>query len=104
MAALLETITFREFGWQPMSSLFVIMAAGAIGWISWRTYITILQRAELYGQRSNCPKCGVYGAFNVVATGMDEIPGRVADAVAPLQAAWMRVECRKCGMGWRMPD
>ena len=104
MAALLETINFREFGWRPMSSLAVIMAAGAIGWISWRTYITILQRAELYGERSNCPQCGTYGRFNVVATGMDELPGRVADAVAPLQAAWMRVECRKCGTGWRMPE
>lgn len=104
MAALLEQVNFRDFGWQPATSLSVIIAAGAICWLSWRSYITILQRAELYGERSNCPQCGAYGRFTVVATGMDRHPGVVANAVAPLQAAWMQVECRKCGTGWRMPD
>lgn len=104
VAAVLETVNFKEFGWQHVTRLAVVIAAAIFAWISWRSYITILQRAEFYGERSNCPKCGAYGRFNVVATGMDEQPGRVADAVAPLPAAWMRVECRKCGTGWRMPD
>ena len=68
-------------------------------------YITILQRAEFYGERSNCPKCGAYGRLQRrCRPGMDADPGRIAEAVAPLEAAWMRVECRKCGTGWRMPD
>lgn len=104
MAALLETVDFADFGWAPASKLAVIVAAAAIGWVSWRTYITVLQRAELYGEASNCPKCKGYGRFKVLATGMDAAEGRIADAVAPLPAAWLRVECRVCGTTWRMPE
>ena len=104
MAALLETVDFSNFGWSPASRLAIVLASGALGWVSWKTYIRILTRAEFYGERSNCPSCGAYGAFNVIATGMDHEPGRIAETVAPLPAAWMRVECRKCGTGWRMPD
>lgn len=104
VAAMVEHVTFREFGWRPFSSLLLMVAAVVLGWASWRSYITILTRAEFYGERSNCPSCGAYGAFNVISTGMDPEPGRVAETVAPLPAAWMRVECRKCGTGWRMPD
>ena len=104
MAALLETVDFRSFGWTPASRLVIVFAAGAVGWISWKTYIRILQRAEFYGESSNCPACKTYGRFTVISTGMDHDPGRVAEAVAPLEAAWMRVECKKCGAAWRMPE
>ena len=104
MAALIETIDFTHFGWQPMSSLAVVLSAAVLAWLSWRSYITILTRAEFYGERSKCPSCGIYGRFDVMATGMDEGPGRVADAVAPLPAAWMRVQCRMCQTAWRMPE
>jgi formate dehydrogenase maturation protein FdhE len=103
LAAMMEALV-GSTGWTFVSMLGVAFAAGAIGWLSWRSYITLLQRAELYGERSNCPKCNAYGRFNVVSTGMDEEPGRVGEAVAPLQAAWMRVECRNCGTGWRLPE
>ena len=82
----------------------IVFVAAALGWYSWRRYITVLERAERYGQRSTCPMCNTYGRFEVVATGLDRTPGEVAVAVAPLEAAWLRVKCRKCGTGWRMPD
>jgi hypothetical protein len=104
VAALLEQLNLREFGWRPAMMLAIVFAAGGLGWASWRSYITILERAELYGQRSSCPNCRAYGRFKVMATGLDEVPGTVAEAVAPLEAAWMRVECRKCGTAWRMPE
>jgi hypothetical protein len=103
-AAMLEQVNFREFGWQPAGMLAVIVSALALCFISWRSYITVLQRAELYGQRSNCPSCNAYGRFKVLATGMDAEPGVTATAVAPLQAAWLRVECRMCATTWRMPE
>lgn len=104
MAALLETIDFSDFGWSPASKLGIILAAGVLGWASWKSYIRILTRAEFYGERSNCPSCNAYGRFKVLSTGLDEDPGRVAEAVAPLPAAWLRVECRQCGTAWRMPE
>lgn len=104
IAILLEQVNVREFGWQPLSMLAIIFVAAILGWTSWRSYITILQRAELYGERSSCPKCLAYGRFKVLATGLDKVPGAAATAVAPLEAAWMRVECRQCGTAWRMPE
>lgn len=104
IAVLMEQVNVREFGWRPLSFAAIIFLAGVLGWASWRSYITILQRAEFYGERSTCPKCAAYGRFNVVDTGLDSIPGRAAEAVAPLEAAWMRVQCRMCGTVWRMPE
>lgn len=104
VAALLEQVKVTEFGWKPASMLAIVFAAIALGWFSWRAYITILHRAELYGQRSNCPSCNLYGRFKVIATGLDSEPGPTAEAVAPLEAAWLRVQCNKCGTAWRMPE
>jgi hypothetical protein len=103
LAALMESL-FGTTGWTFVSMVGIAFAAGAIGWLSWRSYITILQRAELYGERSNCPSCNAYGRFTVLTTGMDHEPGRVAEAVAPLNAAWLRVQCKQCGTAWRMPE
>lgn len=103
LAALMESL-FGTTGWTFVSMVGIAFAAGAIGWLSWRSYITILQRAELYGERSNCPSCNAYGRFTVLTTGMDQEPGRVAEAVAPLNAAWLRVQCKQCGTAWRMPE
>ena len=104
IAAMVEQISLRELGWRPFSSLLMMVSAAVLGLASWRSYITILQRAERYGERSSCPQCKAYGRFNVVDTGLDRVPGPAAVAVAPLESAWMRVECRKCGAAWRMPD
>jgi len=104
IAALVEEMNLRDFGWRPAMMLAIVTGALALGWFSWRRYITVLERAERYGQRSLCPQCQAYGRFDVIATGLDETPGDVASAVAPLEAAWLRVRCRVCGVAWRMPE
>jgi hypothetical protein len=104
VASLLEAVDLVELGWKPVSMLLVVFGAATLGWFSWRTYITMLNRAELYGARSNCPSCRAYGRFKVLDSGMDTHPSDAALAVAPLPYAWMKVECRKCGTGWRMPE
>jgi hypothetical protein len=104
LAACIEVVSFRNFGWDSASKLGVVVAAIVVGWLSWRRYITVLERAERYGQRSICPDCHTYARFDILATGLDEQPGEVAVAVAPLEAAWLRVKCRKCGAAWRMPE
>lgn len=104
VAALLESVNVLEPGWRPITMLGFVFLGVVVGWQSWRRYITVLERAERYGQRSTCPSCNTYARFDVLATGLDRDPGEVAVAVAPLQAAWLRVKCRKCGTSWRMPD
>jgi formate dehydrogenase maturation protein FdhE len=104
LAACVEVLGSREFGMGSASLLGAFVAAMALGWYSWRRYITVLERAERYGERSNCPACRVYGVFEVLNAGIDTIPGPTATAVAPLEVTWMRVKCRKCGAAWRMPE
>ena len=103
-AALIEPITAARFSWTALGLVAVIFVAIVVGCLSWHSYITVLQRAERYGERSTCPKCNAYGRFDVVETGMDTHPSAAAEAVAPLQSAWLKVECRQCGTGWRMPE
>jgi len=106
IAALVETLNFREFGWRPLSMMLLIAGTAVLGWSSWRAYITVLKRAEVYGERSSCPnpECLTYGRFDVLSSGVDSVPSASAQAVAPLDYAWMQVKCRKCGTGWRMPE
>ena len=103
IAALVESINLRELG-NALLMFGYVLVASAVGWFSWRRYITVLGRAELYGQRSTCENCNTYGRFEILSTGLDEIPGKVANSVAPLEAAWLRVKCRKCGTAWRLPE
>ena len=81
----------------------IMFGAGALGIYSWQRYMKVLERAERYGERSSCPNCLVYARFDIMSTGLDE-SGKAAQSVAPLEAAWLRVQCRKCGTAWRMPD
>lgn len=104
VAALLEEVNLLEFGWRPAAMLAIVLAAIIVGWFSWRSYVTVLTRAERYGECSSCPNCRAYARFRILATGLDEVPGPAAQSVAPLEAAWMRVQCRKCGTAWRMPE
>lgn len=102
IAALLEQLNFSEAGWPHASVIGVMLGAVGLGLYSWRRYITVLERAELYGERSTCPQCNTYARFDILSTGLDE-SAPAARAVAPLEAAWLRVQCRKCGTAWRMP-
>ena len=103
VAAMVETLELGRGIWKPVSVAAMIGAA-LLGWMSWRSYITVLNRAERYGERSTCPTCHTYGRFTVLESGAEAIPSVAAQAVAPLSFEWMKVECRKCGAGWRMPE
>lgn len=103
IAALVETLDIPGGAWKPAALLGMVLA-GILGCMSWRSYITMLNRAERYGAHSNCPKCAAYGTFTVLDSGMDPVPSAGAREVAPLAYSWMKVQCRKCGTGWRMPE
>ena len=104
-AALMESlVNAPPWSWAMATQVAIVFGAGIVGWGAWRSYITILERAERYGERSVCPQCKTYARFTILATGLDDVPGPAAAAVAPLEAAWLRVQCRNCGTAWRMPD
>ncbi len=102
IAALVEAVNVLEVSWASVSMLPALVGAAALAWATWRRYITVLERAERYGERSVCPSCGTYGRFEVVASGVEH-PADV-EARAPLPFSWLRVRCRRCGTGWRIPD
>lgn len=103
LAALIEEISLFRFDTSSLTGVAVALGAIVLGGFSWRHYITVLERAERYGERSVCLQCHTYARFEILATGLDEL-GPAAQAVAPLEAAWIRVRCRTCGNAWRMPD
>ncbi len=104
VASSLEAVNLHEFGPRPALLLGLVFLAIAVGWLSWKRYIRVIERAERYGQRSNCPSCNSYARFQILSSGVDAVPGPTATAVAPLEVAWLRVQCRKCGTAWRMPE
>jgi hypothetical protein len=104
LAACLEAVRFDELGWQQGALLAVVAASLLVSALSWRRYMRVLGLAERYGQRSTCPSCGAYARFEVVHAGASEIPGGPGEAGVPQFDVWMRLQCRKCGHAWRMPD
>lgn len=104
VAACLEGLTFSEFGWKPVALLAAVAGSIVLGVYSWRRYLTVLERAERYGNRSHCPKCGTYARFEILATGPASEGPYLDPATASLPYPWIRVRCRRCGTGWRMPD
>jgi hypothetical protein len=104
VAACLEGIKFSEFGWKPAALLAAVIGSILLGLYSWRRYITVLQRAERYGDRAHCPSCNTYARFEILATGTTA-EGPYLDPVTDvLPYPWLRVRCRKCGTDWRMPE
>jgi formate dehydrogenase maturation protein FdhE len=104
VAACLEELSLAEFGWKPVALLSATFGAIALGWYSWRRYITVLERAEVYGSRSSCPECNAYARFEILATGHAAQGPYLDPQEKPVAYPWMRVRCRKCGASWRMPD
>lgn len=104
LAACLEAVRFDELGWQQAALLAVVAASSWVAALSWRRYMRVLGLAERYGQRSTCPSCGAYARFEVLHAGASEIPGGPGEAGVPQFDVWMRLQCRKCGHAWRMPD
>ncbi|MGE4242488.1 hypothetical protein [Ramlibacter sp.] len=68
----------------PALLTLLILACASIGAWAMNRYSAILLRAEEAANQANCPHCGEYGRFRVVAEG----GGR------------LDVCCRKCDKGW----
>jgi hypothetical protein len=104
VAACLEALTLAELGWKPALLLAAVFGAVVVGWLSWRRYITVLERAEVYGSRSCCPQCKTYARFEILASGQVAEGPYLDPQPRPLPYPWLRVRCRRCGTAWRMPE
>ena len=104
VASCLSELQVRAAGWKTIALLAAVFGATLLGWQSWRRYITVLQRAEVYGNRSTCPACKAYARFEIVATGPAAEGPHLDPPARPLPYPWLRVQCRKCGATWRMPE
>jgi formate dehydrogenase maturation protein FdhE len=104
VAACLEEVSLAEFSWKSASLFALVFGAIVLGWYSWRRYITVLERAEVYGSHSSCPACRTYARFEILASGQVSDGPYLDPQAAPLPYPWLRVRCRQCGTAWRMPD
>jgi formate dehydrogenase maturation protein FdhE len=104
VASCLSELQVLALGWKSVALLAAVFGATLLGWRSWRRYITVLERAEVYGSRSICPACKAYARFEIVATGHAAEGPYLDPPARPLPYPWLRVRCRKCGATWRMPE
>jgi hypothetical protein len=104
VAVCLSELDLLRSGGRAVALLAVVFAAVLLGWYSWRRYITVLERAEVYGSRSTCPACKTYARFEILASGHLAEGPYLDPPDARLPHPWLRVRCRKCAMEWRMPD
>jgi hypothetical protein len=104
VASCLSALQLRGPAWVSAALLATAFVAGALCWYSWRRYITVLERAEAYGSRSTCPTCKAYSRFEIVASGSVAEGAYLDPQAKPLPYPWLRVQCRKCGTAWRLPD
>ena len=104
VAACLEALRSVERGWASATLIAAILGAIAVGLYSWRRYLTVLERAEVYGNRSSCPSCDAYGRFEILASGHTAEGPYLDPPSEGLPYPWLRVRCRRCGTEWRIPD
>lgn len=73
-------------------------AAGMLMYVTWRRFITLLQRAELFAANAECTRCQAWGLFDVIGAE----PAGDDEPVESGSPHWLRVRCRKCGQDWRI--
>jgi ribosomal protein L40E len=91
-AVSIEDLHIFEAGPKPVRLLVIVFVALAITILGVRRFISVLFRAEHYGNKSVCTQCKAYARFDIV--GVDE---RTVDE--PVLA----VRCRKCAAEWQIP-
>ena len=76
---------FRDGPTVHLENVLFVVVCGAIGLWALRRYLFLMMRAEVVANQANCPNCGEYGRFGVVARN----GGAEAEAC-----------CRKCVHKW----
>jgi hypothetical protein len=87
LAVCIEQIDFRGTIAPLFLMLLITFVAGAVAFVTTRRFLMLLARAELYGDRSTCANCQVYGRLEVLSS----------------QGPSLQVRCRNCQHEWRMP-
>jgi len=82
-AAVLEFVGVTGPGVRPWFTLVVLYFIGLMGITAFRTFWSLLKRAQGYADRAICPGCSAYGLLDVTADS-ERVP----------------VRCRQCGEEW----
>ena len=81
--------------------ILLILGGIAAGLVSWHRYRSMLDIAELLGQRAVCPACNAYGKFRVLDSGPTPLPeGSDPDIDNLGRDVWFRAQCKKCAHEW----
>ena len=84
-AAVLEFVGLGGSGARPWITLVLLYFIGLIAITAFRTFWSLLTRAQGFADRATCPGCRAYGLLEVTADS-ERIP----------------VRCRRCGEQWCM--
>lgn len=84
LALALEDLSFRRPLADVAPVVGLLFVGGLICWQALWRFLVLMQEAQRFAERSSCPSCGVYAAFDPV----EEFRER------------LRARCRRCGHEW----
>lgn len=103
LLACLEAMNFRESVSRGLLMVVLGALSGLVATFAWQRYAVVMVRAQRLAEKATCVKCDTYGilrvtdASRIVHPVYDHHGIRTADDP---NAAWLRVECKRCGHVW----
>ena len=79
----------------------LLLTGLAVAAFSWKRYHLLLEVAERLGEQAACPACKAYSKFKIISSGPAPLPDGGDPALENHGGgAWLRAQCRKCGVEW----
>lgn len=101
--ACVEGISLRENVVRGIVLLLVGAGSGLVSVLAWQRYTVLMVRAQRLADKATCAKCGVYGILRVTDASRIAHPVYDDQGVSKADdadAAWLRVQCKRCGHEW----
>ena len=103
LLACVEGISLREDTARGVVLLLVGAASGLLAVLAFQRYTALIMRAQRLADKATCAKCGVYGILKVTDASRIAHPvydDRGVSKAEDAGAAWLRVQCKRCGHEW----
>ena len=99
----LEGISLRENAVRGLLLLLVGAASGLAAVLAFNRYAAMMMRAQRLANHATCAKCDTYGLLKVTDASRIAHPVYDEHGVSKAddaEAAWLRVQCKRCGHEW----
>ncbi len=101
--ACIEGISNRDSILRGIVLLLVGAASGVAAVAAFNRYAVVMARAQRLANKATCAKCATYGLLRVTDASRIAHPAYDERGVSKgddTEAAWLRVQCKRCGHEW----